>query len=56
MAYAVGGGLFLVGIVVYAAVETRFELRHDKQRLATEERTSNINYPEPIYEIGNEGI
>jgi hypothetical protein len=48
MAYAVGGGLFLIGIVVYAAVETRFELRHDMQRLAAEDRTSNINHPGPI--------
>jgi hypothetical protein len=45
MAYALGGGLFLVGIVVYAAVETRRELRFDRQQLAAEERTSNLDRP-----------
>ena len=45
MAYALGGGLFLVGIVVYAAVKTRLELRLDQQQLAAEERTLDLDRP-----------
>ena len=33
MAYALGGILLLVGVVLYATVETRFELRRDQQQL-----------------------
>jgi hypothetical protein len=33
MTYALGGILLLVGVVLYATVETRFELRRDQQQL-----------------------
>ena len=33
MAYAVGGILLLVGVILYATAETRFELRRDQQQL-----------------------
>ncbi len=38
MAYAVGGIVFLLGVVGYAAVETRRELRHDQRLLAEAEK------------------
>ena len=42
MAYAVGGLLFLLGIVGYAAVETRRELLHDRQQIAQAEKGSGL--------------
>jgi hypothetical protein len=33
MTFALGGILLLVGVVLYATVETRFELRRDQQQL-----------------------
>jgi hypothetical protein len=33
MAYAVGGIVFLLGVMGYATVETRRELRQDQQQL-----------------------
>jgi hypothetical protein len=41
MAYAVGGIVFLLGVVGYATVETRRELRHDQKKLAEAERTAS---------------
>jgi hypothetical protein len=38
MAYAVGGILLLGGVVLYAALETGFELRRDQQQLEKTER------------------
>jgi hypothetical protein len=43
MAYALGGILLLVGVVLYATVETRFELRRDQQQLESTERGSGID-------------
>ena len=43
MAYALGGILLLAGVVFYAAVETRFELRRDQQQLENVERGSGID-------------
>jgi hypothetical protein len=45
MAYAVGGLLFLLGIVGYAAVETWRELLHDQQQIAQAEKGSGIDRP-----------
>jgi hypothetical protein len=39
MAFAGGGILVLVGIVLYAAVETRLELRNDRQQLTDAEKS-----------------
>jgi hypothetical protein len=44
MAYAVGGISVLLGVVIYAALETRRELRHDQQQLAEAERTANMSH------------
>jgi hypothetical protein len=45
MAYAMGGIVFLLGVVGYAAIETRRELRHDQQqKLAEAERPTTINH------------
>jgi hypothetical protein len=44
MAYAVGGIVCLLGVVGYAAIETRRELRHDQQQLAETERPAAINH------------
>jgi len=45
MAYALGGILLLVSVVLYAAVETRFELRRDQQYLEKTERGSGADFP-----------
>jgi hypothetical protein len=44
MAYALGGILLLAGVVLYAAVETRFELRRDQQQLEKTERGSGTHH------------
>ena len=44
MAYAVGGILLLAGVVFYAAVETRFELRRDQQQIEKTERGSGADH------------
>jgi hypothetical protein len=44
MAYAVGGIVFLLGVVGYAAIESHRELRHDQQLLAEAEKTATINH------------
>jgi hypothetical protein len=38
MAYALGAILILVGIVLYAAIETWFELRHNRKTASTSKR------------------
>jgi hypothetical protein len=44
MAYALGGILLLAGVVLYATVETRFELRRDQQQLEKTERGSDTHH------------
>jgi hypothetical protein len=44
MAYGVGGILFLLCVVGYAAVETRLELRHDQQQMAEAETSSGVDH------------
>jgi hypothetical protein len=43
MAYAIGGILLLLGIVLYAVVETRRELRQDQQQFEKTERGSVLD-------------
>ena len=45
MAYAVGGIVFLLGVVGYAAIETWLELRHDQQQMAEAETSSGVDHP-----------
>jgi hypothetical protein len=44
MAYALGGILLLLGVVLYATVETRFELRRDQQQLEKTEGGSGTHH------------
>ena len=43
LAYALGGILLMLGVVLYATVETRFELRRDQQQLESTEGGSGVD-------------
>jgi hypothetical protein len=45
MAYALGGVVLLGGVILYATVETRFELRRDQQQLQKMVRDSGTDRP-----------
>ena len=43
MTYVLGGCLLLIIIFVYAAVETRFELSRDNQKLTEQDQFSDLS-------------
>jgi hypothetical protein len=50
MVYALGGILLLVGVMLYATVETGFDLRRDQQQLKKTERGSGADRPRTLSE------